>query len=270
MSLILHQGNHLDGSAQPGQDTCWPICATGPVKLSMMDSMAFHRIRYAKRLVFDELLWSRIRPCLMIIETERRKKGCRLAILDVGCGDGSVSRLFLEAGHRVLGIDIVPEFVDEAIEKGIEAKAADVARDGLPLPEGEIDVVYAGALIEHLYDPEFFLRECRRVLKEKGLLVLSTPNIASLTSRLRMLLGKGPKFYTSALSWEFGGHIRIFTSSTLRQLLEENGFAVEKITSNLVSFFPTRTTRRPWSMALGKLRPSLGEVLIVKSRKRPS
>jgi len=56
-----------------------------------------------------------------------------------------------------------------------------------------------------------------------------------------MLFGKGPKFYTSALGWEFDGHIRIFTSGTLRRLLEENGFTVEEMTANLVSFIPGAT-----------------------------
>jgi SAM-dependent methyltransferase len=196
--------------------------------------------------------------------SERERK---LNVLDVGCGDGTVSRLFLAIG-KVFGVDIVPEFVDRAIEKGIEAKVADVIKDGLPFPDEGMDVIHAGAFIEHLYDPEFFLRECHRVLTDTGILILSTPNIASLTSRLRMLFGKGPKFYTSALSWEFGGHIRIFTSRTLTRLLEENGFAVEEMTANVVSFIPTRLTKRPWSVTLGKLMPGLGEVLVVKARKR--
>jgi SAM-dependent methyltransferase len=233
-----------------------------------MNSLEFHKTRYAEEFVFDELRWSRIRPCLRMIQAEQRKKRRELTILDVGCGDGTVSRLFLEAG-KVFGVDIVPEFVQKAIEKGIEAQTADVTKDGLPFPKGEMDVIYAGAFIEHLYDPEFFLRECYRVLAKKGIIVLSTPNIASLTSRLRMLFGRGPKFYTSALSWQFGGHIRIFTPGALKQLLEESGFAVEEITSNLVSFIPTRLTRRPWSVTLGKLVPGLGEVVIVKGRKRP-
>lgn len=221
--------------------------------MKAMNSLGFHKVRYAEEFLIDEQRWSRIRPCLEMIQAEQRKHGRKLAVLDVGCGDGTVSRLFLEAGNKVFGVDIVPDFVERAIEKGIEAKTADVTKDGLPFPEGEVDVIYAGALIEHLYDPEFFLRECHRVLKEEGLPLLSTPNIASLTNRLRMLFGRGPKFYTSALRWEFGGHIRIFTSGTLKRLLEENGFAVEEITSNLVSFIPTRLTRRPWSVKLGRL-----------------
>ncbi len=39
--------------------------------------------------------------------------------------------------------------------------------------------------------------------------------------------------------------------------------------ANVVSFIPTRLTRRPWSVRLGRLMPGLGEVLIVKARKRP-
>jgi SAM-dependent methyltransferase len=235
----------------------------------MTDSLGFHRTRYAKPFAFDEQRWARIRPCLNWVRAEQERLGRRLTVLDVGCGDGMVSRLFLETGCRALGVDLVPEFAQQAAEKGIETKTADVTRDGLPFSEGEIDVVYAGALIEHLYDPEFFLRECYRVLTDAGLLLLSTPNIASLTSRLRMLLGRGPKFYTSALSWEFGGHIRIFTAGTLKRLLEESGFAVEEVVADLVSFIPARKSRKPWSMRLGKRLPSLGEVLIVKARKGP-
>ncbi len=234
-----------------------------------MDSREFHRQRYAGEYVIDVQRWLRIEPCLRMLREERVRQGRQLTMLDVGCGEGTVSRLFLQDGHQVYGVELVPEFAQQAMEKGIETRVADVTREGLPFPEGETDAVYAGALIEHLYDPEFFLRECRRVLRRGGIVVLSTPNIASLTSRLRMLCGRGPKFYTSALSWEFGGHIRVFTAGTLRQLLHENGFRVEEMTANLVSFIPTRKTRRPWSVTLGRWRPGLGEVLIVKAREEP-
>jgi hypothetical protein len=50
--------------------------------------------------------------------------------------------------------------------------------------------------------------------------------------------------------------------------MEEAGFTVEELTSNLVGFLPTRSVRRPWSVTLGRLVPSLGEILIVRGRKR--
>lgn len=234
----------------------------------MVESLEFHRTRYDAQFEFDELRWSRIRPCLAMVQMEQRENGRRLSVLDVGCGDGTVSKLFLDAGHVVFGVDIVPEFVEKAIEKGIRAKTADVTQRGLPFAAGEMDAVYAGALVEHVYDPEFFLRECYRVLKERGILVLSVPNIASLTSRLRMMLGRGPKFYAAALSWEFGGHIRVFTAGSLRRVLEQNGFEVEELIANVVSFVPAPKTRRPWSALLARWCPSFGEVLMAKARKR--
>lgn len=123
----------------------------GDPPMKPMDSLAFHKARYAEEFAMDEQRWSRIGPCLEMIRAEQRRQGCKLAILDVGCGDGTVSRLFLEAG-KVFGVDIVPDLVERAIEKGIEAKTADVTTDGLPFSEGELDAIYAGALIEHLYD----------------------------------------------------------------------------------------------------------------------
>ncbi len=244
-----------------------PESSTGRDARRTPTSPEFHRERYGGEFVFDDLRWSRIRPCLSMVEAERRRKGRRLRIVDVGCGDGTVSRLFLGAG-QVFGVDMVPELVETAMAQGIEARVVDVTADGLPFPADEMDVVYGGALIEHLYDPEFFLSECHRVLVPDGIVVLTTPNIASLTSRVRMLLGRGPKFYAPALSWEFGGHIRIFTAGTLNKLLQESGFTVEELTSNLVSFIPARATVRPWSVLLGRAFPGLGEVLIVRARKQ--
>lgn len=232
------------------------------------DSLTFHRGRYGREFAFDELGWARIRPCLKMVAAERRREGRPLAVLDVGCGDGTASTLFAEAGNKVFGVDFVPEFAAKARDKGIEAQVADVSKDPLPFAGAAFDVVYAAALIEHLYDPEFFLGECRRVLREGAVLILGTPNVASFTSRLRMLFGRGPKFYSPALSWRYGGHIRLFTLPWLKRLLGENGFAVEEVTSNVVSFIPAESTRKPWSIALGKLLPTLGEVLVVKGRKR--
>jgi 2-polyprenyl-3-methyl-5-hydroxy-6-metoxy-1,4-benzoquinol methylase len=156
-----------------------------------MDSLAFHRQRYANEPVLEEVRWSRIQPCLRMVAEEHHRIGRPISILDAGCGDDTISRLLLEAGHRVWGVDLVPELVQRALEQSMKARTADVGKNGLPFRAGEMDVVNAGALIEHLYDPEFFVGECRRVLKEGGIFLLSTPNAASLTSRLRILFGKG-------------------------------------------------------------------------------
>jgi hypothetical protein len=70
------------------------------------------------------------------------------------------------------------------------------------------------------------------------------------------------------LDWHLGEHIRAFTTLTLTEILERNGFDVTDIKANLVSFMPTIPTGRPWSELLGKIFPSLGEILITRAIKR--
>ena len=57
----------------------------------------------------------------------------------------------------------------------------------LPLPDKSFDVVVSVEGIEHLESPHLFLREVHRVLKDDGTLILTTPNIVSLRSRVRFL-----------------------------------------------------------------------------------
>lgn len=62
----------------------------------------------------------------------------------------------------------------------------------LPIEDNSIDLVIAGEILEHLINPFMFLQEINRVLKKGGELILSTPNIACLKSRIQLLLGKLP------------------------------------------------------------------------------
>ena len=235
--------------------------------------IAHHIEYYGKRktkarYLFAPFNWARIEPCVKMIKCEMGLKKRSLRILDVGCSEGTVSKLFLDLGNDVYGIDIIPELIKKAKQKGVKARVWDCEK-GLPFPNNYFDAVYAAELIEHIYDTEHLLKEARRVLKKNGVLILTTPNIASLTSRIRLLFGLYPKFVAPALKhWQPGGHIRTFTKDVLEMLLKRNGFEVEKVISNLLSFVPTKRTSEPWSVALGRMFPTLGEILIVKARKK--
>ena len=50
-------------------------------------------------------------------------------------------------------------------------------------------------MIEHLYNPDHMLEECRRVLKPGGLLIISTPNLQAWYNRILFLFGVQPIFY---------------------------------------------------------------------------
>lgn len=118
--------------------------------------------------------------------------GCHKRMLDIGCRDGSIGQLLCKRGNEVIGIEISETAVALAREKGLHALRLDVEVEVLPFPEESFDVVVAAELIEHIYDIDRFLEEIRRMLKNGGFLVLTTPNLASLGRRRLLLVGRNP------------------------------------------------------------------------------
>jgi ubiquinone/menaquinone biosynthesis C-methylase UbiE len=82
-------------------------------------------------------------------------------MLDIGCGDGSFTILLREApGARVVhGADISARAIEMAGQSGIEGHIVGVDEEPLPFSDAAFDAVIAGAIIEHLVDPEKLLAE---------------------------------------------------------------------------------------------------------------
>jgi 2-polyprenyl-3-methyl-5-hydroxy-6-metoxy-1,4-benzoquinol methylase len=210
---------------------------------------------------------ARVDVALDMIKSERGKTGNVLRVLDVGCGDGRCSEMILDMGNEVYGIDIRPDRVESAKQKGIKASVADLTKS-FPFDDEFFDLIYAVEILEHIYDTEFFLQEAKRLLRKNGTLIVTVPNIVCLPNRIRAIFGLYPKHVAPARKhWSVGEHIRVFTKSMLINILERNGFEIEDVEANLVSFAPTKRTKKPWSKYLGKIFPGLGEVLICKARR---
>lgn len=106
-----------------------------------------------------------------------------LKILDLGAGHGAFTKVLFDKGYDVSACDLFPEifmFDQLACEKADITKA-------LPYPDNSFDLVIAIEVSEHIIDHEVFFQEINRILKPKGQLYLSTPNILSLKSRMRFL-----------------------------------------------------------------------------------
>jgi SAM-dependent methyltransferase len=92
--------------------------------------------------------------------------------LDIGCGEGRVSRDLAERGHRVVGVDLSPSLVRYAIDA--DPASTYVAGDAaaLPFPDAAFDVAVGYNSIQNVVDLEGSVRESARVLKPGGRLCI--------------------------------------------------------------------------------------------------
>jgi 2-polyprenyl-3-methyl-5-hydroxy-6-metoxy-1,4-benzoquinol methylase len=183
-------------------------------------------------------------------------------VLDLGCRDGAVGERLLQNQNIVYGVDASQNAVPKAIQKGIKAKVGNL-EEGIDFPDDFFDVVLAGEIIEHIFEIDFLLAEVRRVLKNDGYFVLSTPNLASLGRRLMLLVNRNPHIEVS--SKQAAGHVRYFVKHTLFELLCSHGFKVSHFTSDVVHLSASGKLR---FAKLASLIPTLGASLIVKAQKK--
>jgi len=140
--------------------------------------------------------------------------------LEVGAGYGIFCKLAIQSNKfdSVTAIEPSSDLAKSCIEKNINT---------IPLPIEDyntdriFDVIVSFEVIEHLSDPELFLRKCNSLLAEGGLCICTTPN--SLSAE-RFLLGD----YSKTFDHE---HINSFNTNSIRLLFERIGFVVEEITT---------------------------------------
>ena len=97
-------------------------------------------------------------------------------VLEAGCGEGYGAGMLAEVAAGVLALDLDPL---TAVHVALRYPGASVARANLvalPVRDGGCDAVVSLQVIEHLWEQERFLRECFRVLRPGGALMVSTPN----------------------------------------------------------------------------------------------
>lgn len=150
-------------------------------------------------------------------------------VLDVGCHSGLFgAALKSRKDCRVVGIDTDETPLVDAAKRLDAAFTADIDSPGwagVVRERGfeQFDAIVFGDVLEHTRDPKRILEEARSLLKHDGLVIVSIPNVAYWRTRLALFQGKFEYTETGILDKT---HLRFFTRSSARALIESAGYSV--------------------------------------------
>jgi SAM-dependent methyltransferase len=152
-----------------------------------------------------------------ISEIEKRA-GPNRRVLEIGSATGALLEFLSWRGWKTQGVEISKEQAEYARKK----RSLNIS--DLPLEENKFSsdyfsLVIASHLIEHLNDPASFVREVYRVLSPGGTFLVTTPNIGGFQAHIF-----GDKWRCAIFD-----HLYLFSTDTLKRLLTNEGFKIEKI-----------------------------------------
>jgi 2-polyprenyl-3-methyl-5-hydroxy-6-metoxy-1,4-benzoquinol methylase len=199
--------------------------------------MEFERIADRKRLTF-------------IIQTLKEKLPAGAEVLDVGCGNGVISRNLGAAGFKVKGVDVSEKTIEKARQLNtfpnvvFEVKSAEQIQ-----AVGQLyHAIICSEVLEHLNQPDQLLHTLNNLLTDDGVLIVTVPNgkgprelfVTRPIIKLREkdnFLWKGVQHLKSLLGYKGTTvqsdaddltHIQFFTKKSLIHLAESTNFNIVK------------------------------------------
>jgi len=159
-------------------------------------------------------------------------------ILDLGCGNGDYAKELKDLGFDVVAGDI--DIARFRYKNEVEFKHCDITKE-IPFPAGHFDYVLLLEVVEHLRNPYTVIPEINRIIKPNGSLIISTPNILNLKSRLRFLFEGVYEYFREPPLDQlnnpgeiiFNLHIVPYRYHELEYLLSAAGFKVKNIFASI-------------------------------------
>lgn len=207
-------------------------------------------------------------------------------LLDVG-GTGNLLPMYVEVLRYGL-VAMANKWRCDALDADFMAQHVPAARfrcdyfdaeaEAFPYENETFDAAVCSEVIEQLrHDPMHMLSEINRVLKPGGVLVMTTPNIASHAALYRLLSGKHPQMWSQYYGAAGDRHNREYAPKEVERMLMEAGFGDIRVDTFSLRLFPSRVrlvalwTGLPW-VVRGDLDPirKRGEFILGVARKQTS
>ena len=151
-------------------------------------------------------------------------------ILDIATGQGYLLRHLQKAGFSnftCVDIDDQQFREDKAVNHFVNADV----NQPLPFADGSFDLVISSETIEHVENPRAFVRELKRVMADNGSLILTTPNISTIASRLLFLMLGHLDGHREG-DYAVSGHVTVLPDWALSRIFSEEGLVIEAKTYN--------------------------------------
>jgi ubiquinone/menaquinone biosynthesis C-methylase UbiE len=154
--------------------------------------------------------------------------------LDIAAGVGVVGRNIAEGSDvEIFCNDICPKCLQIMADNGLKTVSFDIDTDdtAFPFTDGYFDAVIVLSTIEHVIHIDHFVKELLRILRKDGYLFISAPNYSGLPYLLPFLLN-GKTFHdpmSESSRYEFYGHVRYFTYTTLLEFISSFGFVPDTV-----------------------------------------
>lgn len=136
--------------------------------------------------------------------------------LELGCGDGRFLVQLRERGWRAEGVEPAGSAAERARQRGFPVHTG--VLDPQQFSESSFDAVFAWMVLEHVHEPKDVVEQIHRILRGDGYFALSVPNFGCWE----------PKVFRSFWYGIEPTHLQQFKPSTLRGLLRDSGFSIER------------------------------------------
>jgi SAM-dependent methyltransferase len=152
-----------------------------------------------------------------------------ISLLDVGCSSGAFVWIAQDMGLKAQGVEPAEKPVKKALELGLKVHQGFL--NEIAFPDNFFDAITLFEVIEHLDKPASLLKECHRILRPGGILVIGTGNTNSWTRRVR------------GSRWDFfdlhqhGGHINFFSNKSISFIATSTGFEVKRVRTSSFKLF---------------------------------
>ena len=149
-------------------------------------------------------------------------------MLDVGCSSGAFLGAAVKLGYQAEGVEPAARAAQTAQAAGLKVRQGLLQEAGFD--DGQFDAVTLFEVIEHLQEPQDLLKECHRILRPGGVMLVGTGNAGGWS-----MAAMGAK-------WEYldiarhGGHISFFTPHSMGVLAQRTGFEVAAVYTRSVRF----------------------------------